>query len=255
MSREKGGFWVSVAAACFYPLSWLGRREYRGAERIPADGGVLLVMNHISHLDPPNDAVFVHRNKRVPLFMAKDGLFTVPLFGRVLAGAGGIPVYRDSASCARSSLEVAHQALADGKLVVIYPEGSITRDPAEWPMSARTGVARLALEHDVPVLPAARWGTQRIWNGYTKRFRPFPRKRVVTSVGEPVDLSGYRGKPVTNALLREVTELLMHRVADLLAEIRDSPAPAEFYRPHGRSTQDGGAGSAGSAVETDGTGG
>lgn len=247
MSRERSGFWVLAAGSFFYPLSWLGRREYRGAEQIPAEGGALLVMNHVSHLDPPNDGVFVHRNNRVPRFMAKDSLFRIPVFGWILAGAGGIPVHRGTGSAARSSLEAAHQALAEGKLVLIYPEGSITKDPAQWPMRARTGVARLALEHDVPVLPAARWGTQRIWDGYTKRFRPFPRKQVVTSVGEPVDLSEYRGKPLTNALLREVTELLMHRVADLLAEIRDEPAPTEFYRPGGNA-------SAGVGEGTDGAG-
>lgn len=231
--REKGGFWVGAAASLFYPLSWLGKRTYRGVEKVPATGGALLVMNHVSHLDPPNDAVFVHRNKRVPRFMAKDSLFKVPVFGKILAGSGGIPVYRGSSSAA-GSLRAAHAALREGKLVVIYPEGTITKDPTGWPMRARTGVARLALENDVPILPVARWGTNTIWDGYTKKFRPFPRKRVWTVVGDPVDLSAYRGQPVTNHLLREVTDLLMTRVRDLLADIRDEPAPAAFFTPAGR---------------------
>ncbi|MDQ3404729.1 MAG: 1-acyl-sn-glycerol-3-phosphate acyltransferase [Actinomycetota bacterium] len=235
--REKGGFWVGSAAALFYPLSAVGKREYRGAEKLPKTGGVLLVMNHVSHFDPLCDAVFVHRNGRVPRFMAKDSLFRLPVLGRMLAGSGGISVYRGSSE-ARDSLRAAHAALGEGKLVIIYPEGTISRDPAAWPMRGRTGVARLALENDVPVLPAARWGTNHILDGYTKKFRPFPRKKVVTLLGDPIDLSAYRGKPITNQLLREVTDLLMTDVRDLLAEVRGEPAPAEFFRqPIRRSTE------------------
>lgn len=230
--REKGGFWVGAAASLFYPMTWMAKQTYRGGDKLPATGPVLLVMNHVSHLDPPTDAVFVHRHRRVPRFMAKDSLFRIPVFGRILAGSGGIPVYRGS-STARDSLKAAHQALGEGKLVLIYPEGTITKDPDAWPMRSRTGVARLALENDVPVLPAARWGTNHIWDGYTKKFRPFPRKHVWTVVGDPVDLSPYRGKPLTNQLLREVTDLLMHRVRDLLVDIRQEPAPAEFFVPGG----------------------
>ncbi len=228
--REKSGIWVTAAAGFFYPMSWLGKRTYRCADKLPATGAALLVMNHVSHLDPPNDAVFVHRNKRVPRFMAKDSLFKVPLFGKLLAGSGGIPVYRGSAE-ARHSLSAAHDALQEGKVVLIYPEGTITKDPTGWPMRARTGAARLALENDVPIIPAARWGTNHIWDGYTKKFRPLPRKEVVTLLGDPVDLSAYRGRPVTSQLLREVTDLLMGEVTQLLAEVRQEPAPAEFFRP------------------------
>ncbi|PPK64329.1 lysophospholipid acyltransferase family protein [Actinokineospora auranticolor] len=228
--REKGGFWIGAAAVVFYPLSWLGKRTYRGAEKLPAEGAALLVMNHVSHLDPPNDAVFVHRNKRIPRFMAKDSLFKVPVFGKMLAGSGGIPVYRGTTD-AKHSLSAAHDALREGKVVLIYPEGTITKDPEGWPMRSRTGVARLALDNDVPVIPAARWGSNKIWDGYTKKFRPFPRKEVVTLLGDPVDLSAYRGQPVTNQLLREVTDLLMSHVRALLAEVRGEPEPADFYRP------------------------
>lgn len=237
MAREEGGFWVFAAAVFFYPMSWIGKRRYLHAERLPRTGPVLLVMNHISHIDPPNDAVFVHSNKRVPRFMAKESVFKIPVLGPILARAGGIPVYRGSGR-AQDSLRVAHEALETGQLVLMYPEGSITKDPAQWPMRSRTGVARLALEHDVPVIPAARWGTHNILNGYTKRFRPFPRKDVHTLVGEPVDLSAYRGKPVTNALLREVTEVIMREVVGLVAELRGEPAPEGFFQPGGLSISD-----------------
>ncbi|RZQ64673.1 lysophospholipid acyltransferase family protein [Amycolatopsis suaedae] len=224
--REKGGFWVGAAAALFYPLTWMARRVYRGAERIPRQGPALLVLNHVSHLDPAVDAVFVHRQKRVPRFLAKDSVAKAPIFGRIFLGSGGIPVYRGSAT-AGDSLRAAHQALREGKVVVIYPEGTITKDPDGWPKRSFTGAARLAIENDVPVIPIARWGTQDIFNGYTKKFRPFPRKTVTHSVGEPIDLGAYRGRQASSATLREVTELMMDRVTDLLADVRGEQAPAK----------------------------
>ena len=97
-------------------------------------------------------------------------------------------------------------------------------------MHPRTGVARLALAGDVPVVPMVHWGTQDVLDGYRKRYRPLPRTTVTVRCGEPVDLSAYRGRAVDAALLREVTDLIMGRVRDLLAEVRDEPAPQEFYR-------------------------
>jgi 1-acyl-sn-glycerol-3-phosphate acyltransferase len=230
---EKSGFWVLVTCLVFYPIAWFAKVRVKGADNVHRDGGVLLVMNHISHIDPPIDAVFVHRNGRVPRFLAKDSLFRAPIFKYMINGAGSIPVYRGSTS-AGDSLVAATEALKNGRLVVIYPEGTITRDPDGWPMRARTGVARLAmdcLENDLPVLTAARWGTRDILNAYTKKFRPFPRKTVRMDVSAPVDLSEFKGREVDNELLRELTDFLMTRVRDQLAELRGEPAPAEFYAP------------------------
>lgn len=219
--REKGGFWVGAAAVLFYPLTWMARSVYRNPERVPRKGPALLVMNHVSHLDPAVDAVFVHRNKRVPRFLAKESVAKVPVFGKIFLGSGGIPVYRGTTS-AGDSLRAAHQALAEGKIVVIYPEGTITKDPEGWPKHAYTGAARMALRNDVPVIPVARWGTQQIWNGYSKKFRPFPRKTVWHSVGEPIDLAKYRTDDdrVSQTTLREVTDLMMAEVTKLLTGIR-----------------------------------
>ena len=230
---EKSGFWVGVTAVVFYPIAWLAKTTQKGAENVRREGGVLLVMNHISHLDPPMDAVFVHRNGRVPRFLAKDSLFRVPIFKYMISGAGSIPVYRERAN-AGDSLVAAREALRNGKLVVIYPEGTITKDPDGWPMRSRTGVARLAmecLEHDIPVLTVARWGTRDILNAYTKKFRPFPRKKVAFDVSDPVDLSEFKGRELDNDLLREVTEFLMTRVREQLAGLRGEEAPTAFYNP------------------------
>jgi 1-acyl-sn-glycerol-3-phosphate acyltransferase len=228
--REKRGFWIAFCAAFFYPIGWLtGRGRYEGREHIPATGGALLVANHISHLDPIFSGLIVERSGRVPRFLAKHSLWSVPVLGQALAGSGQIPVYRESAD-AQQSLRDGTAALNEGKVVIIYPEGTITRDPDTWPMHARTGVARLALTADVPIVPMVHWGTHRVLDGYNKKFRPLPRGPITVRCGEPVDLSAYRGRPVDAALLREVTDLLMVRVRDLLAEVRGEPAPASFFK-------------------------
>jgi 1-acyl-sn-glycerol-3-phosphate acyltransferase len=228
--REKGGFWIGFAAVFVYPFGWLvARARFEGREYLPATGGALFVGNHISHLDPIYSALFVHTAGRVPRFLAKHSLWNVPVLRWVLRGSQQIPVYRDSAD-AQQSLREGTRALQDGKVVVIYPEGTITRDPEGWPMHARTGVARLALTADVPILPVVHWGTRDVLDRYNHKFRPLPRKEVVVRCGPPVDLSAYRDRPVDAALLREVTDLLMARVRELLAEVRGEAAPEEFYR-------------------------
>lgn len=228
--REKGNFWVYLAAVIFYPATWLfARVRSRGGPNIPTTGGALVVFNHVSYIDPMYDAVFLHRNTRVPRFLAKDSLWRVPVLGRILRGADQIPVVRGTADAQRS-LAAGVEALAEGKAIVIYPEGTITRDPDHWPMRSRTGVARLALSSDVPVIPVARDGSQELYDHYRRRFRPLPRKRVDYLAGPPVDLSAYRGRPLDAALLREVTDLIMGAVRDNLAELRGTPAPSAFHR-------------------------
>jgi 1-acyl-sn-glycerol-3-phosphate acyltransferase len=231
VAREKAGPYIGLCIVVFYPLSCLlGRRRFEGLEHIPESGPVLVASNHISYLDPIYTGVFLHRRGRIPRFLAKQALFEIPVIGRVLSGGGQIPVRRGSAE-ARDSLRAAEQALAVGKVVLIYPEGTITRDPDHWPMVAHTGIARLALQADVPVLPVAHWGTHRIYDHYGKRFRPFPRTEVIVRAGAPVDLAEFRHRPVDGALLRAATDRVMGEVRGLLAEVRAEPAPAGFFDP------------------------
>ncbi len=230
MTRERGGFWIGLSAAFFYPVGWLSARpRFAGLDHIPRSGGVVVAANHISHIDPIYSGLAVHLARRVPRFLAKDSLWRVPVLGTVLRATGQIPVFRQTAE-ARSSLRDGIAALERGKVLVVYPEGTISRDPEHWPMHPRTGVARLALSSGAPVVPMVHWGTHEVLDGYHKRYRPVPRTTVTVRCGEPVDLSAYRGRPVDAVLLREVTDLVMGRVRDLLAEVRAEPAPAAFYR-------------------------
>jgi 1-acyl-sn-glycerol-3-phosphate acyltransferase len=216
-----------------YPVaSLLFRLRYRHPERIPPTGPVLLVANHVSILDPIACARLVFDAGRIPHFLAKSSLFTGVL-GVVLRAAGQIPVARWSAD-AKGSVSAAQAALAAGDVIVIYPEGSVTRDPDWWPMESRTGVARLALTSDALDVPVAQWGPQRVHDYHTKKLRLRFRAPADYLVGEPIDLSDLRaevraGRPLTADLLRSTTDLVMGRVRDLLGELRGETPPATFY--------------------------
>jgi 1-acyl-sn-glycerol-3-phosphate acyltransferase len=213
----------------FYPLSrLLGRRRFEGLEHIPEIGPVLVACNHISYLDPLYTAVFVHRRGRIPRFLAKQDLFRLPVVGRVMTAAGQIPVRRGSAE-AGDSLRHAQQALAAGKAVLIYPEGTITRDPALWPMTGKTGAARIALMTGCPVIPVANWGAHEVIPPYQHSFRLLPRKTMRVAAGKPVDLSRFEGQPITADLLQQATTVIMNAVAAELGRLRGQTPPGELY--------------------------
>jgi 1-acyl-sn-glycerol-3-phosphate acyltransferase len=215
-----------------YPFdSLLFRIRWHHLERMtpPSEGGVIIAINHVSHIDTVLMARFVWSSGRVPRFMIKAGLFTKPGLGLIMRGAGQIPVRRGTTDAA-SSLGDAVTALERGEAVVIYPEGTITKDPARWPMEAKTGIARLVLlSPDTPVVPVGQWGSQPI-----KGFRPLRllrRRLAEASVGEPVDLTKYRGAQPDGATLREITDTIMSAVRDQVAVLRGEPAPEEFSKP------------------------
>jgi len=221
---------MRVAVLILKPLLFVFTRpEWRGRDNVPAEGGVIFVFNHVSYADPPIAAQFVYDLPRMPRFLAKDSLFRVPLVGRVVGGAGQIPVYRGTTD-ASSSLREAKKALERGEAVIIYPEGTVTKDPGLWPMVGKTGAARLALETGTPVIPVAMWGPQRLYDGRTKKVRPRPRTPVELVAGPPVDLSAWEGQPLTAPVLRTATEAIMARLRDMLAEIRGETPPAEVFR-------------------------
>jgi 1-acyl-sn-glycerol-3-phosphate acyltransferase len=229
--------------AVVYPVaSLMFRLRYRHGERIPATGPVLVVANHVSILDPIACARLVFDSGRFPHFLAKQSVFK-GIVGTLLRQAGQIPVARFSVH-AHGALDAARADLAAGNVVVIYPEGSVTRDPDWWPMQSRSGVARLALTTDAVVVPVAQWGPQELHDYHRKKLHVRLRVRAEYLVGEPVDLTAVRaevraGRPLTGELLRETTDLIMARVRDQLAELRGVPAPAGFSpRPGGELSGD-----------------
>jgi 1-acyl-sn-glycerol-3-phosphate acyltransferase len=222
--------WYRFAVIVIRPLLWLlFKHDFRGREHLPREGGVIIAVNHISYADPFAVALLLHTSKRRPRFMAKHTLFKLPFVKWVLNGAKQIPVYRNT-SDAGNALRAAVAAINAGECVVVYPEGTVTRDPDWWPMTAKTGVARMALATGAPVIPVGQWGAQH-FTGRETKLAPLPRKTLYARVGPPVDLSPWLGKEPTVEVLRAMTAKVMGEVTALVAEIREEEPPATPYVP------------------------
>ena len=206
------------------------RRAWSGGENLPRDRGFIAAANHMSYADPLTTAHFLYDHGFAPRILAKAPLFKVFFLGAILRSSGQIPVYRNS-NRAGESLEAAFEALADGECVAVVPEGTLTRDPELWPMTGKTGVARLALQSKAPVIPIAQWGAHLIMPRHSKIPRLFPRKLQTIVAGPPVDLSDLYDKPLESAVLREATERVMAAITELLAEIRGEERPARTFDP------------------------
>ena len=122
-----------------------------------------------------------------------------------------------STAGANRSLQLAKEVVDEGGAIIIYPEGTLTRDPELWPMKGHTGAARMALESGIPVVPMAHWGAQEVLPRYAKRLYIFPRKTSRLVVGDPVDLSAFAGRPLDRATLTEATNVIMDAITGLLA--------------------------------------
>lgn len=229
--RPPRGFWFGLVVAIVKPFMLVFTKpDFRGREHLPRSGGVVFVTNHISHFDPFVLGFFIWECRRVPRFLGKASLFKLPVVGRIITSAGQIPVYRESAQAA-DAFRDAVAAVERGECVGVYPEGTITRDPELWPMTGKTGAARIALMTGCPVIPIANWGAQEVFRSYggKLRIRLLPRKRIQVLAGPPVDLSAFQGRPITTELLHEATEVIMTTVAARLGELRGETPPKELF--------------------------
>jgi len=236
--RRPSLFWL-LAAVVIPLVGWFAKIEVRGAQNLPREGAYVLAPNHHSEFDPLTVAVATWRMGRAPRFMAKESLFRVPVLGAAMRKTGMVPVSRTGRgkNGASQSMEQASQLVRDQSGVIVYPEGTLTRDPDLWPMRGKSGAVRLALAGDLPLIPVAHWGEQQILPRYG-RLRVFPpRRRVTFLVGEPIALDDLRGREHEKGVITEASDRLMQEVARLLGELRGETPPEERWDPsrHGQS--------------------
>jgi 1-acyl-sn-glycerol-3-phosphate acyltransferase len=221
LHKPKAGFLIRLVVVVLYPVtSAMFRLRWRGLDKMPppSAGGAIVAINHTSHIDTILMARVVWQSGRIPRFMVKDGVFKLPLIGPLFYNTKQIPVHRGTANAA-NALTDAVAALKDGEVVVIYPEGSTTRDPDQWPMQGKTGIARLVLAcPDVKVVPIGQWGAQK------QKKRHFGRRTSTVIIGEPVDLTRFAGAEPNAAVLRELTDTVMAEIRELVAEARSAEA-------------------------------
>lgn len=208
------------------------KRDWRGGENVPATGPCIVVPNHTSYFDPLAVGHFLLvAAKRRPRYLGKREIVEMPVLGKLFQAAGQIPVHRNTTN-AINAYKDAIAALELGHCIAIYPEGTTTLDPDNWPMMGKTGAARLALTTGAPLIPIAQWGAEQVMpNEDGFRFRILPKKTMHVHAGRPVDIDDLRGKPITPELLAEATERIMLAITMLLAEIRGEQPPAERYNP------------------------
>ncbi|MFT4109646.1 lysophospholipid acyltransferase family protein [Propionicimonas sp.] len=211
---------------------WLLRRltdqDWDDAANLPRSGGVIVVSNHISNFDPPALCHYLVWHGRWPRALGKSDLWKLPVIGWLARATGQIPVERGT-DRARDALVHAREALEAGELVVIYPEGTITADPDTWPMTARPGTARLALDTGYPVVPVGQWGANLVMPGKKPvwpRFRP--RRTMAFRTGAPVDLADLAGSDDPQAVAEAGTRI-MAAITALVAEIRGEQPPDDVY--------------------------
>lgn len=206
---------VVVAARAGFRL--LGQRiVMTGTDRVPRHGGVLLAFNHLSYVDYLYGGLAARPSRRYVRFMAKRELFDHRWVGPVMRSVHHIEVDR---ARGEESLRAAVGALRAGEAVGIFPEATISR--ALVVKELKTGAVRIAAEADVPLVPVALWGTQRI---LTKDHpRDLSRGRLITvRVGEPMRPTG--ADPVgETAQLREALDTL---VAESIAAYPAAEQPA-----------------------------
>jgi len=193
-------------------LKLVFRPQTEGAENVPSEGAAILASNHLSYVDWMFMPLTLPR--RVT-FVAKAEYFTSPgvkgwFQKKFFSGAGQVPIDRSGASAAEGAMSAAKRVLDGGDLFGIYPEGTRSHDGKLY--RGKTGVARLALETGVPVIPVAVVGTD-VVAPPGKKFGTFT--RPVVHFGKPLDFSRYEGMENDRYILRSITDEIMYEIMRL----------------------------------------
>ena len=221
------GFWRRSAVIVAKPLlNLMTKRDWSGWDRIPDQSGVIFAANHQSEFDPLVVTHFVLDSGRWPQFLAKSSLFKIVGLGPYLRAVKQIPVYRGTADAAKS-LEAATAAIRAGDGVIIYPEGTTPKQGDLWPQRGKTGIARLFLDTNAPVVPVVTWGPQQMFDPRTHKVRILRRTPVTVVAGPPIDLSRWQGAEPTAANLYAITDEIMTVLRDMLAKVRGEQAPPQ----------------------------
>ena len=230
VQRENSFAFVLVAIVIAPLLRLMFTIKTTGKKNLP-QGGYILVGNHLSYLDPFSFAysVYIHM-KRVPHYLAKESIFRIPIIGKILPKVGQIPVYRGGKSN-DEPLRAAKEFLKAGQVVVIFPEGTLTRDPDQWPMRGKAGAIRLAVELGLPIVPCGQWGVEKVLGNYSKKFRPNPFHVVRVKIGKTMFFPELEGKTPTAQELADATDKVMREISAIVGELRGETPPAQLWDP------------------------
>ena len=210
---------IGLALTIFKTMRW--RIATSGVEHIPTDGPAVIATNHVGYLDFTFVGYAAHERDRLVRFMAKQEVFEHPVAGPLMRGMKHIPADRFGRT--ELAIERSVDALNDGEIVGMFPEGTISRSFV--PRVGRTGAARIAMKANAPLIPGAVWGSQRILTkGRPKNFE----RGIDISVdfGEPIPYTdGDDPQSITDTLMQRIAELV--KVAEQRYPVR--PAPGDDW--------------------------
>lgn len=199
-------YWVlRIVVTLILPL--IARLRTEGIENIPAEGPVIIAMNHVAWVDVLLAALRVPRQF---YYMAKAELFKIPIIGFIITRSGAFPVRRGESD--REALRSAERVLVEGHMLVIFPEGHRTRGGPLLP--GQPGAALIAMRNNVPIVAVAISGTQHVFKGF--RYGPWA-PRVTIRYSKPFYVQAADGKRGREAVAR-ATDSIMRQIAGMLPE-------------------------------------
>jgi 1-acyl-sn-glycerol-3-phosphate acyltransferase len=187
-------------------LRLIYRPKVDGLDNVPSEGPAILASNHLSFIDSMFIPLLV---KRRVVYLGKADYFDKRRTRWFMRAVGVIPVRREGGSAGEAAIQTGIQALRDGNIIAIYPEG--TRSPDGRLYRGKTGVARMVLEAQAPVIPVAVSGTDEIMPIGMKVPRTIP-GRVRVEFGKPLRFDRHHDNPKDRFVLRSVTDEIMYEI-------------------------------------------
>lgn len=211
-------YFLCSRTARFFLYSCFGARAHH-VERVPADGPLIIAANHQSFLDPPLVGAFIHQ--RQVAFIARAGLFKFKPFAWLISALNSIPI-REDGQGDTAAIKTALSVLADGHALVIFPEGSRSRDGAL--QDFKRGTLLLLKRSKCPVVPVAVEGPFDAWPLHRPRPTPF-RCPIAVMYGHPID---------HDDLMKDGPDAALHRLASIIEDMRLQLRQTIRQRTHGK---------------------
>src|SRR5436853_480962 len=198
---------------CFFRTAYkfyFGWRVYN-PERVPVRGPVILASNHASILDPPLVGAGLRRSIN---YLARENLFRFPVVGWVLRKWNSVPVDREGGGA--KGLKAILDRLLNGNAIILFPEGTRTRDGKLQP--ARSGIGLTVIKSSAPVVPCRVFGTYEAYGRHLKFPRPRP---VAVKYGRPLDFTAFRAEARTcsKARLKEIYKQIADEIMAAIAKL------------------------------------
>ena len=198
-----------IGWSCFRVM-YAGYFRWRvfNAERVPLKGGVIIASNHASFLDPPLVGSALNRDIN---YLARESLFRYPGIGALLRSWNAVPVDRDGGGA--KGLKIILARLLDGNGIILFPEGTRTKDGKLQP--ARSGIGLTVIKSDAVVIPVRTFGT---FECYSRKLRFHLPKRLAVKYGEPMKFEALRAEAKTCSKLR-LKEIYQQVADEIMAAI------------------------------------